>query len=59
MPNLRLATMTAEIEANVRRALLEDVGTGDITVAVQVSANAFSKSAEEKIVAAGGSVTVI
>jgi nicotinate-nucleotide pyrophosphorylase (carboxylating) len=31
MPNLRLATMTAEIEANVRRALLEDVGTGDIT----------------------------
>ncbi|OQR31012.1 nicotinate-nucleotide diphosphorylase (carboxylating) [Pseudomonas sp. Bc-h] len=31
MPNLRLATLTAEIEANVRRALLEDVGTGDIT----------------------------
>jgi len=31
MPNLRLATLTAEIEANVRRALLEDVGSGDIT----------------------------
>jgi len=31
MPNLRLAALTAEIEANVRRALLEDVGTGDIT----------------------------
>ncbi|MDB5983685.1 MAG: nicotinate-nucleotide pyrophosphorylase [Pseudomonas sp.] len=31
MPNLRLATLTAEIEANVRRALLEDVGGGDIT----------------------------
>jgi nicotinate-nucleotide pyrophosphorylase (carboxylating) len=31
MPNLRLATLTAEIEANVRRALLEDVGAGDIT----------------------------
>lgn len=31
MPNLRLASLTAEIEANVRRALLEDVGTGDIT----------------------------
>jgi nicotinate-nucleotide pyrophosphorylase (carboxylating) len=31
MPNLRLADLTAEIEANVRRALLEDVGGGDIT----------------------------
>lgn len=31
MPNLRLAPLTAEIEANVRRALLEDVGSGDIT----------------------------
>lgn len=31
MPNLQLATLTAEIEANVRRALLEDVGSGDIT----------------------------
>lgn len=31
MPNLHLATLTAEIEANVRRALLEDVGSGDIT----------------------------
>lgn len=31
MPNVRLAALTAEIEANVRRALLEDVGSGDIT----------------------------
>ncbi|TDF79038.1 carboxylating nicotinate-nucleotide diphosphorylase [Pseudomonas sp. H9] len=31
MPNLRLANLTAEIEANVRRALLEDIGSGDIT----------------------------
>lgn len=31
MPNLQLATLTAEVEANVRRALLEDVGSGDIT----------------------------
>ncbi len=31
MPNLRLDALTAEIEANVRRALLEDVGSGDIT----------------------------
>ncbi|WP_285734488.1 50S ribosomal protein L15 [Nocardiopsis sp. ATB16-24] len=33
------------------------LGTGEITVAVQVSANAFSASAKEKIAAAGGSVT--
>ena len=31
MPNLRLAALSTEIEANVRRALLEDVGSGDIT----------------------------
>ncbi|ELQ15231.1 nicotinate-nucleotide pyrophosphorylase [Pseudomonas syringae BRIP39023] len=31
MPNLRIADLTAEIEANVRRALLEDVDSGDIT----------------------------
>ncbi|EGH23343.1 nicotinate-nucleotide pyrophosphorylase [Pseudomonas amygdali pv. mori str. 301020] len=31
MPNLRIADLTPEIEANVRRALLEDVGSGDIT----------------------------
>lgn len=33
------------------------LGQGDITVKVQVSANAFSTSARDKIVAAGGSVT--
>lgn len=31
MPNLHLDALAAEIEANVRRALLEDVGSGDIT----------------------------
>jgi nicotinate-nucleotide pyrophosphorylase (carboxylating) len=31
MPNLRIADLSTEIEANVRRALLEDVGAGDIT----------------------------
>ena len=31
MPNLTLADLTAEIEANVRRALAEDIGSGDIT----------------------------
>jgi large subunit ribosomal protein L15 len=33
------------------------LGQGDLTVAVQVSANAFSASAKEKIAAAGGSTT--
>ncbi|BCD86759.1 nicotinate-nucleotide diphosphorylase (carboxylating) [Pseudomonas solani] len=31
MPNLKLADLSAEIEANVRRALTEDIGSGDIT----------------------------
>ncbi|KQY56614.1 50S ribosomal protein L15 [Nocardioides sp. Root140] len=35
------------------------LGQGDISVAVQVSANAFSGSAKEKIEAVGGSVTVL
>ena len=34
------------------------LGQGDISVAVQISADAFSSSAKEKIEAAGGSVTV-
>lgn len=33
------------------------LGTGEITVAVQVSADAFSASAKDKIAAAGGSTT--
>ena len=35
------------------------LGQGDISVAVQVSADAFSASAKEKIEAAGGSVTTV
>lgn len=35
------------------------LGQGDIAVAVSVSADAFSDSARDKIVAAGGSVTVL
>lgn len=35
------------------------LGTGEISVAVQVSANAFSASAREKILAAGGTVTEV
>ena len=34
------------------------LGQGDISVAVQISANAFSTSAKEKIEAAGGTTTV-
>ena len=35
------------------------LGQGDLSVAVQVSANAFSGSAKEKIEAAGGTTTVV
>ena len=35
------------------------LGQGELTVAVQVSANAFSGSAAEKIAAAGGTTTVV
>ena len=34
------------------------LGQGDIAVSVQISANAFSNSAKEKIEAAGGTATV-
>jgi large subunit ribosomal protein L15 len=39
--------------------LVKVLGQGDISVAVVVSADAFSDSARDKIVAAGGSVTVL
>jgi len=35
------------------------LGQGDLTVKVEVSANAFSASAKDKIEAAGGTVTVL
>jgi len=35
------------------------LGTGEVTKALAVEAHAFSKSAKEKIEAAGGSVTVL
>ena len=44
MPNLRLADLTAEIEANVRRALLEDIGSGDITAQL-IPAERLAKAA--------------
>ena len=37
--------------------LVKVLGTGEITVAVDITAHAFSASAKEKIEAAGGSVT--
>jgi large subunit ribosomal protein L15 len=53
------------IEELVARGAVRDgrpvkvLGSGDISVAVQVSANAFSASAKEKIAAAGGSTTEV
>ncbi|HYA50080.1 MAG TPA: uL15m family ribosomal protein, partial [Streptosporangiaceae bacterium] len=35
------------------------LGSGDVGVALQVSAHAFSGSAREKITAAGGTVTTL
>ena len=43
MPNLRLADLTAEIESNVRRALAEDIGDGDIT-AQQIPAERLARA---------------
>jgi large subunit ribosomal protein L15 len=37
--------------------LVKVLGTGEITVALQITAHAFSASAAEKITAAGGSIT--
>ncbi|MFV0390815.1 MAG: 50S ribosomal protein L15 [Paludibacteraceae bacterium] len=42
-----------------KSALVKILGKGTITAKLEVSANAFSKSAEEAIVAAGGSVVKI
>ncbi|MEU9890300.1 50S ribosomal protein L15 [Sphaerisporangium sp. NPDC051011] len=40
-----------------KNQLVKILGTGEITVALNLSAHAFSASAKEKIAAAGGSVT--
>jgi len=40
-----------------RGSLVKILGSGDLSIALQVSAHAFSASAKEKITAAGGSVT--
>ncbi|NYG60089.1 large subunit ribosomal protein L15 [Nocardioides daedukensis] len=56
---------TVTVENLVAKGAVRDskpvkvLGQGDITVAVQVTANAVSASAKEKIEAAGGTVTVL
>ena len=53
------------VESLIARGAVRDghpvkvLGQGDLSVAVQVSANAFSGSAKEKIEAAGGTITVL
>ena len=53
-----------DVDALVAKGAVRDghpvkvLGQGDISVKVQVSANAFSASAKEKIEAAGGTATV-
>jgi large subunit ribosomal protein L15 len=43
----------------VKREGVKVLGTGELKVALTVRAHAFSKSAEEKITAAGGKVEII
>ncbi|GAA0996640.1 50S ribosomal protein L15 [Acrocarpospora macrocephala] len=52
-------TVDTLVEAGAVRKnqLVKVLGTGDISVALNVQAHAFSASAKEKIAAAGGSVT--
>jgi len=42
-----------------KRALIKVLGDGEVTTALRVQAHKFSKSAQEKITKAGGSVEVI
>ncbi|GAA0386815.1 50S ribosomal protein L15 [Acrocarpospora corrugata] len=46
-----------EVGAVRKNQLVKVLGTGDISVALNVRAHAFSASAKEKIAAAGGSVS--
>ena len=48
----------AGLIGNLRRPV-KVLGQGEVTKALRVEAHAFSKSAKEKIEAAGGSVTVV
>ena len=45
--------------SNIRTAKLKIMGDGELTVALNVTADKFTKSAKEKIIAAGGSCSVL
>jgi len=53
---LNIASMKKYGLISSSRKLVKVLGNGEIKVKVQVEANAFSKSAREKIEAAGGSI---
>jgi large subunit ribosomal protein L15 len=48
-----------EVGAVRKGELVKVLGTGDVTVALRVSAHAISASAKQKIEAAGGTVTLL
>lgn len=60
-PNGGNVTVDSLVKAGLARKghLVKVLGQGDISVKVSVEAHAFSKSAEEKIAAAGGSVKTV
>lgn len=60
-PNGGNVTVDSLVKAGLARKghLIKVLGQGDISVKVSVEAHAFSKSAEEKIAAAGGSIKTV
>lgn len=60
-PNGGNVTVDSLVKAGLARKghLIKVLGQGEISVKVSVEAHAFSKSAEEKIAAAGGSVKTV
>lgn len=60
-PNGGNVTVDSLVKAGLARKghLIKVLGQGDISVKVSVEAHAFSKSAQEKIAAAGGSITTV
>jgi len=59
--NVTVITPDTLMEAGFisKNDLVKILGTGEITAAVEVSANAFSKSAQTKIEAAGGKLIIL
>ena len=49
----------AGLVSNTRTAKLKILGNGELNVALNVTADKFTKSAKEKIIAAGGSCTIL